>query len=379
MKPLGLIFCLLIFVPAKAQTSVLKTADSLYNYGYYAKAITFYKQLENGSEYFEKVAKAYVLLGNYDQAILYYSKALQVNPNNALVKFEQSKLLFQTNQLNQAKGLLIELVETDPFNPNYQFNLGLTYNALGKEDVAQAYFNKVYQLDDTHQKAIYELAKFNLQKRAFIKVEDYVVKGLQSYANNRRLIGLSAQNYYWQAAYHKSINQFLRLLDLGETTSFVYEKLGVCYTKVYNYSKAIKYLKLALATNPKDANIHYLLGLNFESIYEYQLAEEHVLEAIKIKDLPLDEAYRKLGVLYNLQDKRPEAIKAFTHAINENPKVESSYFFKAFTKLMYYTDMEEKSKAVDTFCKQFPNGKYSEILKLKLEELRSDKFQNKTE
>lgn len=379
MKNFSVIVSILLFVSVNAQTSILETADSLYNHGNYTKAIQFYNQLDNTVDYMDKIAKSYQYIGNYDQAVGYYNKAVLNSPNNLLFKFELSKLLFQNGQLVQAKTHLMDLIKADQSNPNYYYYLGLVGNASNDFETAQGNFLKAYQLDQTHQKAIFELAKYSLQKRTFKKVEDYVNKGLESYPNNKQLIGLIAQKHYLNNEYHESISQFLKLLDLGETTKFVYEKLGYCYGKVYYYSKAIKYLDLALKSDPKDANNHYLLGINYEQIREYDLAEKHVLEAIKLLDQPLDEQYAKLGVLYNLQDKPAEAIQAFNNAIKENPKSESNYFFRTFTKLDYFKDLDAKQKEVQKFNNQFPNSKYSEILNLKLAKFKSEKFQNKTE
>ncbi|PIB33595.1 hypothetical protein BFP78_04890 [Gaetbulibacter sp. 5U11] len=379
MKKIIVLVNILLFVSANAQTTVLKTADSLYNYGNFSKAIAFYNQLDNPLDYADKIAKSYYYIGNYDQAIDYYNKALLNNPNNQLIKFEQCKLLFQNGQLAKAKIHLLDLIKADQSNPNYYYFLGLVGNASDNFETAQDNFLKAYQLDQTHQNAIFELAKYSLQKRAFKKVEDYVNKGLESYPNNKKLIGLIAQKNYLNNEYHESISQFLKLLDLGETTKFVYEKLGYCYGKVYYYSKAIKYLDLALKSDPKDANNHYLLGINYEQIRKYDLAEKHVLEAIKLLDQPLDEQYAKLGVLYNLQDKPAEAIQAFNNAIKENPKSESNYFFRTLTKLDYFKDLDAKQKEVKKFNNQFPDSKYSEILNLKLAKFKSEKFQNKTE
>lgn len=370
---------LLLFFNAKAQTNVLAVADSLYNYGSYAKAISYYNQLEDALPYSQQIAKSYVFLGNYDQAITYYNKALNSNRSNALLKFELCKLLIQTGKLQEAEVLLLELAITDAANPNYQYYLGVVSNALGQYISAQDYFFKVFELDDSNQKATYELAKYNLKNRSFDKVEYYVKTGLKAYPNNKKLIALGGQSYYLQEDYHKAIAQFLKLLELGETTKFVNEKLGYAYGKVYNYSKAITYLEKALEKDPKDAYNHYQLGLNYQRNTQYLLAEKHISQSIKLQEDPLDEVYIKLGVIYNLQEKHADAIQAFTKAIQENPGSEAAYFYRAYTKLVFYKNMDTKTEEIESFSKRFPSSKYIPILNVKLSELKSQAFQNKAE
>ena len=370
---------LLLFFNAKAQTNVLAVADSLYNYGSYAKAISYYNQLEDALPYSQQIAKSYVFLGNYDQAITYYNKALNSNRSNALLKFELCKLLIQTGKLQEAEVLLLELANTDAVNPNYQYYLGVVSNALGQYISAQDYFFKVFELDDSNQKALYELAKYNLKNRSFDKVEYYVKTGLKAYPNNKKLIALGGQSYYLQEDYHKAIAQFLKLLELGETTKFVNEKLGYAYSKVYNYSKAITYLEKALEKDPKDAYNHYQLGLNYQRNTQYLLAEKHISQSIKLQEDPLDEVYIKLGVVYNLQEKHADAIQAFTKALKENPGSEAAYFYRVYTKLVFYKNMDTKIEDVESFNKRFPGSKYIPILNVKLAELKSQDFQNKSE
>ncbi|QCE41504.1 tetratricopeptide repeat protein [Psychroserpens sp. NJDZ02] len=370
---------LLLFFNAKAQTNVLAVADSLYNYGSYAKAISYYNQLEDALPYSQQIAKSYVFLGNYDQAITYYNKALNSNRSNALLKFELCKLLIQPSKLQEAEVLLLELAITDADNPNYQYYLGVVSNALEQYISAQDYFLKVFELDDSNQKVIYELAKYNLKNRSFDKVTYYVETGLKTYPNNKKLIALGGQSFYLKEDYHKAIAQFLKLVALGETTKFVYQKLGQAYGKVYNYSKAILYLEKALEQDPKDAYNHYQLGLNYQGNNNYLLAEQHISESIKLQENPLDEAYIKLGVLYNLQEKHADAIQAFTKAIKENPDSEVPHFYRVYTKLVFYNNLEPKVEEIESFSKRFPDSKYIPILNVKLSELKSQAFQNKAE
>ena len=91
-----LIIILTLAIKTEAQTSVLQYADSLYINGNYSKAIEMYNQVENQLNVYDKIAKAFVAIGNYDEALFNYEKSIEVNPNNALVKYEYARLLSKT-------------------------------------------------------------------------------------------------------------------------------------------------------------------------------------------------------------------------------------------------------------------------------------------
>src|SRR5690606_38938839 len=78
----------LTFFKTEAQTSVLKLADSLYANGYYSKAIAQYEVYNKPSEVYEKIAKASIAIGNYNQALLNYQESIKAHPNNTLLKYE---------------------------------------------------------------------------------------------------------------------------------------------------------------------------------------------------------------------------------------------------------------------------------------------------
>jgi len=117
------IFIILAFITFKteAQPSVLNVADSLYALGNYSKSIQIYKQHQPEEITFKKIAQAYDALGNYDQAIFYYDKALKSDHTNALLKYNYARLLSKTKKRQQAYSLFKELLETDSSNPNYHY------------------------------------------------------------------------------------------------------------------------------------------------------------------------------------------------------------------------------------------------------------------
>lgn len=74
-------------------------------------------------------------------------------------------------------------------NPNYHYEMGLAQNRL-KDSTAINRFISAFQLDRTHQKAIYQIAKHYLKRGRFSLVDHYTEIGLENYENNVELISL---------------------------------------------------------------------------------------------------------------------------------------------------------------------------------------------
>ncbi|QFZ54760.1 tetratricopeptide repeat protein [Oceanihabitans sp. IOP_32] len=241
---LCVIFILVIF-KTQAQTSVLKHADSLFAYGHYSKAIVQYKTHNNLPEVYYKMAKAFIAIGNYDESLVHYKKAVETNPKNSLLKYDFARFLYQIKKYKSASKVFEELVYTDSKNPNFHYELGLALEQLN-DSTAQHKFYSAFELDSTHQKAIYKIAKAHLKKRRFKTANKLIDIGLSSYKNNKQLISLKAQNYYAQKQYRAAIIWFEKLLELGESSMFIHEMLATAYSYLYHYEMAIHHQEIVL-------------------------------------------------------------------------------------------------------------------------------------
>ena len=368
-----LIIISIIVLKAEAQSSALQLGDSLYVNGNYSKAIEAYKQFENQTNVYAKIAKAFMAIGNYDEALLHYQKSIEANPDNALVKYEYAKLLSKTKKFDEASTMFYKLIDIDYKNPNYHYELGLVLEHL-KDSTAQNRFYNAFQLDSTHQKAIFRIARFHLKKRHYKIVNRYVDIGLKSYANNKQLISLKAQNYYWQEDYENAAKWFEKLITLNESTQFIHEKLSFCYNRIYEHEKAIEHGLLALGFDKKNATNLFVLGQLYERIDDFENAEKYMLQSIFILDVPFDAEYIKLASVYNRQKKYKEAIETYKRAIAENPTNEQAQFFLVYTKDNYYKDIDTRIKLYEDFKVKFPKSIFKNMANHRITELKKEKF-----
>ncbi|RKE98468.1 tetratricopeptide repeat protein [Ichthyenterobacterium magnum] len=373
MRKFLFVVILLVIFKTEAQTSVLNFADSLYVNGNFSKAIEHYKTYDNQSEVYDKIAKAYVAIGNYDLALQNYEAAINANADDMLVKYEYAKLLSKTKKFKAASKTFKTLIKTDSLNPNYHYELGLVLEKQ-KDSTALSYYKTAFNLDQEHQKAIYKVAKHHVKKRHHEIAENYINKGLESYENNAELINLKALNYYWQEKYLIASKWFEKLLELGQSTEFIHEKLSLCYAQEYEFKKAIKHRKIALKFNPYDASAMFVIGTYYQKIEDFINAEKFMEKALKLLNTPLDHEYQRLGVVYNHQKRHKDAIEAFNIALKENPNNISTPFFLARTKEEYYKDYDAKIKVYEDFKKKYPNNLFIKYAEHRISELKQQQF-----
>jgi len=367
-----IILFLILAGKAEAQTSALQLGDSLYLHGNYTKAIEAYKSYKNQEDVYQNIAKAYITLGNYDEALVNYENSLKANTKDALLLFDYGKLLARVKKYKEALDVFYQLIDIDYKNPNYHYESGLVLQHLD-DSTSQNRFHNAFDLDKTHQKAIFQIAKFHLIKRHHSVVDKYVDIGLKSYANNKELISLKAQNFYWKEDYEDAANWFEKLIALNESSQFIHEKLSFCYDRSYEPEKAIEHQLKAVKFDPKNATNLFILGQLYQRVNDYKNAEKYYLSALAIKDVPLDAEYSKLATVYNLQKKEKEAIDAFKRAIHENPDNQHAQFFLVLTLDKYYKDIDARIKLFENYKEKFPKSVFISFAERKLKELKEEK------
>ncbi|WP_179318377.1 tetratricopeptide repeat protein [Winogradskyella helgolandensis] len=364
--------CCVFAIHLNAQ-NIKEEADHLYVNGNYSKAIETYKTLPNLDAVYDDIAKANMAIGNYGEAIVNYEKAITANPKDLLFQYEYAKLLSRTKKYDKANQLFLNLIASDSLNPNYYYELGIVLEKQ-KDTTALQEFINTYTLDDTHQKAIFKIAKHHLIKRNFVEAHGYIDRGLESYENNVELISLKAQTYYHQEYYTHAVSWFNKLLDLGEKSEFIHEKLSLSYAQNSDYEDAIYHRKQALKYSPNDANAIFVIGNYYQLLENFEEAEKHISLALMLKDLPLSDEYQQLGTILNRQKKYDQAIKAFQKSLKEDPTNMMSEFFLLRTKDEYYADVDSKIKLYEQFIEKNKKSPFVSYAQGRLKELKEEKF-----
>ncbi len=73
---------LFVYGNEKGDAAIFKQANDAYDKGEYATSLQLYKQLNNNDIVFYNMANAYLKLGDTTRSILYFEKALNINPSN---------------------------------------------------------------------------------------------------------------------------------------------------------------------------------------------------------------------------------------------------------------------------------------------------------
>ncbi|WP_029034110.1 tetratricopeptide repeat protein [Salinimicrobium terrae] len=359
------IFLLLLFIATKAeaQTSALNIADILYAVGNYSEAIEELEKVTKSEAVLLKLARAQKASGKTAAALNNYKSVLESNPGRVLTAVEYGKLLSSTGRLKEADSIFLLLAKEYPMNANFRYQMGLVKEKL-KDSTAMKHFNLTILLQDDHQQALAKVAKSELIQGKLARAERLSKQGLETKPSNRTLLSILAQAYYFQKAYELAIEEFENLVAMGEGSEFIHSRLGTSYFHLDNFDMAISHYNSALDYENENHATHYRLGKLYALIGEYENSEEHLLQAILLKDMILDEEYTSLGLTYKFSEKPKEALTYFNKALEENPDNERAMFERAIAADSYYKDLETRLKQYQAYLDKYRSGGTRQLVKL---------------
>lgn len=339
---------------AEAQSSALAVADSLYAVRNYGDAIKSYKGIEDSdTKVILQLARSYQALGIKSKALAYYNKAVKLS-NQPIALTEYGLLLITTRNFIKADSIFEKLTRDYPNNSGYFYQRGRALKELEKKEgdtlrsseivTSRDFYAKAVQLDSTNQKALYELALYEVKQRNYPEAEVLVARGKANDSLDVEILNLGAQNAYNKGDFMTAIDRFESLISLGVENEFIHRKLGRSYYEQGFYELSRDHYEAVITYDNEDATTHLTLARLNNYLKNFEKAKYHAEVALTLQDQPLDEIYFTMGRTYELHKKYPEAIKVLQKAVKENPENIQAYRAIAICADNYYEDKREVIK-----------------------------------
>jgi tetratricopeptide (TPR) repeat protein len=337
---------------------------------------------------YNNLGEAYRTKGNYDRAISYYKKSLEINikklglkhPNvalsyNNLGLAYNSKGNYDRAIFYYKKSLVLKLDSLGPKHPNVALsynNLGEAYRAKGDYKKAISYHEKalaisIKTLGSEHPNVALSYNNLGLAyngmgsyNRAIFYYEKALTIKLKSLGSENPNVALSYNNlgeaYRAKGDYEKAISYHEKALaisieSLGSehpNVALSYNNLGLAYDCKGNYDRAISYFEKSLGidfkafgpVHPNVATTYNNLGEAYRAKGDYNRAISYYEKAlaINIKTLGAEHPnmaflYNNLGSAYNGKENYNRAISYYEKSLEiackilgpEHPDVATSY------------------------------------------------------
>jgi tetratricopeptide (TPR) repeat protein len=311
-------------------SSIYERAEKAYTEQRYAEASGWLQQVLSNRL---GDAKAHNLMGlvlyrqqKLEAAEAEYRKALEADGKLIEARYNLGIALFDRHKYQDALKYLEEAASKQ-HSSEYEYNLGLTYQKLGKKDKASDAFERAIQIDGNNVLAICALGQALQDEDKLDKAIDQYKHALEidpncAEAHNNLGVAYGAQGQYPEsiAEFEEALKANPNLPQAQQNLGFAqaHTTLGITYFKQNQYDKAFEEYKKALKIDPYMADAYYNLALLYQRKGNLKAAIDHYQFAIKL-DPKNARAHNNLGVAYTQSSKNDLAAAEFKAALKIDP------------------------------------------------------------
>ena len=277
--------------------------------------------INEDKNHFDAVHLIGVILGienNHEEAIIYFKKAWEINPNNYFINFNLGKALSEIGKNEQALHYHSIAIKNESNNPEAFLHFGKSLLELNQISEAINKFTRAIELRQDFAEAYYNkglaLSKINNIRDAIFYF-DKAIKFEPSLAEAwfRKGLGLNEIKLYDEALVN--LNRAIELnpnyIDAWFCRGHVLYELNKLNDAVAQFSKVIE-------LKPDSAEGYSDRGFLFNVLNEYDMALADFNTAIKLNP-NMFEAWSNRGVALNRLMLQDEALKSFNKALEINP------------------------------------------------------------
>jgi tetratricopeptide (TPR) repeat protein len=305
----------------QAPEALLKEAESLHRAGKLEQAIEdyrlFLKQYPDVAPVRSNLGAALVGAGRYEEAIVEYKRALQLQPLPQ-IRLNLALAYYKAVQLNEAAGELLPLHAADPGNLKIALLLGDCYFRLGEFKKAVELLEPLEATHPEEQGLMYLLGMALIRDAQVSKGEVLVDK----------------------------------ILRHGNTAE-AHLMLGAARMAIYDASGAFDELSVAVKLNPKLPMAHYLYGTAQLTLGQRDKAMQSFREELAIDPNEFG-SNLYLGVLLNQSENCKEAMPYLARALQVRPG-EPAARYQIVLSQIGMGNLEEARKSLEALVKDHPS------------------------
>ena len=223
----------------------------------------------------------YTGLGQKDEAITSYRKALEINPDNATT---HNNLGVALNSLGRHKEAVSCFQKALELNPDYtvaHMNLANNLNTIGKYEEAVASYERALELNPDHADT-----------------------------HNNLGAALNSLGRYGDAAV-----SFKKAVEINPASAEAHNNLGATLNSLGRYEEAVASCHRAVKLNARFPEAHMNLGNSLSAMGKYEEAVGSYQMALELNDR-YPEAHRNLGITLARLGRHEEAIASLQMAVD---------------------------------------------------------------
>lgn len=284
--------------------------------------------------------------GNLEKSIEAYQKALELDPENALLLAELARIQLYSSRMlttdaevrvrrQEALKNVERAAEIAPEESTVHairaFALDWNSNPIVVGNQSQAYLTdaeqaaaRALQLDNQNTLALAYYAEILVDQTRFLQAEQIIRQAVERDPNQTLMDVYRVSGYVQESLgyYGTAIEEYKKALKITPNLTFLHIAIGVNYRQLKQYELALEYFDEAAKINDQLGNMDPLpyiaIGKTYSQMGEFFIAGRNVLKALQFTPTN-PEVYGTLGMVYFKSRNYESAIEALQCAVRGCP------------------------------------------------------------
>ena len=311
--------------PETVDNLLLKAESYEKLYDYDAAIAVYEKVLAQDSTQLSVVialAESNYQAGDGDKSLVYWTKALQLSPDNVYLKTKKAIAHYRISDWKGTIETSKAVFETD----SVPLLLRMTGDAnlqLYRLDTALYYYNKAVEKNPSDYVATNKLANFYYSAQLYPEAIETTRAYLENINRNQKSVGqLHGMALYSNGDYKDAIKQLELNTQLGDSTYSTVYFLGMSFYASKLYYESIEWLEKAYLINADDVNLLYYYGTALSRTYDRRRGIEILHEGVDMIERQVEMLYDfdiSFAHAYQTNNNYQKAIQYYKSAIKRRP------------------------------------------------------------
>ena len=247
---------------------------------------------------------------------------------NAALYFDRAALYMKNEDLDMGASDLKRAVQLDSTNAKYWLKLGVLYYAMQESRSAKDCWEYCSNLDAGNLDCRINLAEMYLAVGELKKGQKRLNEILDTDPKNSSALFLTGNYALMEEDTIKAMKYIQAAINEDQTLFNAYDQMGVLYSSKGDLL-ALDYFNAALRLQPYRYDVHYKVGMFYQSLKAFDEAVQAYERAIALKsDHKI--SLHNIAVIEVFRKNYKSAINYFTQAITADNSYVEAYFGRAY-------------------------------------------------
>jgi tetratricopeptide (TPR) repeat protein len=266
----------------------------------------------------------------FDKAEACYQKGYALDPENTSILNNLGLFYHQQKDYDQAILFFEKALEIAQ-KPHFLINIGNALAMKGEFELARNRFLACSEQFPEHQNAKISLAKLATHLKEFEKAAQYWQKIVSENPEGQFMEELA--KVFMQLKQWEKAHELLVAIDPNTGEGEIWFMIGQCEFQLKNYGLAEKALKSALAEAPDNITFRHYLAMNYLAMGQVASGLDHLKKNHRL-DPENPAVLTDIGVVYLSKGEQDTAADWLDKALELQPDFEKALHYKSLMKQM---------------------------------------------